>query len=170
MEPSEPGDITQLLIAWSNGDRDALDRVTPLVYDELRGIARSKLRQHGSDAMLQPTVLVHEAYVKLIDEKRVKWQNRAHFYAIAANTMRRIIIDEYRQRGAGKRGGGLTFVSPKEGEAIANTWSVDVFALNEALEKLTRLDERQARLIEMRFFGGMDNNEIAAALEISLPL
>src|ERR1043166_7642237 len=106
VKSSTPGDITELLNAWSNGDREALDRLTPLVYDELRRIARSKLRRHGSHAMLQPTMLVHEAYVKLVDEKRVKWQNRAHFYAIAANTMRRIIIDEYRQRSALKRGGG----------------------------------------------------------------
>lgn len=117
--------------------------------------------------MLQPTVLVHEAYVKLIDEKRVKWQNRAHFYAIAANTMRRIIIDEYRERSAQKRGGDVTVVSSNEGEAISETPSADVFALNEALERLASLDERQARLIEMRFFAGMDNNEIALALGIS---
>ena len=135
ISPSQD-DITQLLIAWSNGDRNALDRLTPLVYDDLRRIARSKLRQHGSDAILQPTMLAHEAYVKLVDEKRVQWQNREHFYAIAANTMRRIIIGEYRRRVAEKRGGGVTLVSLNEGDAIANTRSADLFALNEALETL----------------------------------
>ena len=168
MNPPSHGDITQLLIAWGNGDQDALDRLTPLVYDELRRIARSKLRHHGPDGLLQPTALVHEAYVKLVDEKRVQWQNRAHFYAIAANTMRRIIIDEYHRRSAGKRGGDVTFVSLNEGEAIAKPRSADLFALNEALEKLSSLDERQAKLIEMRFFGGMDNDEIAEALGISI--
>lgn len=168
VKSSTPGDITELLNAWSNGDLEALNRLTPLVYDELRRIARIKLRQHGSDAMLQPTVLVHEAYVKLVDEKRVKWQNRVHFYAIAANTMRRIIIDEYRHRSAQKRGGGVTVVSFNEDEAISEAPSADLFALNEALERLARVDERQAKLIEMRFFGGMDNTQIAEALEISV--
>lgn len=168
MASSEPGDITQLLIAWSNGDREALDKLTLLVYDELRHIARSKLRQHGSDGLLQPTVLVHEAYIKLVDETRVQWRNRGHFYAIAANTIRRILVDDYRKRLAEKRGGGASFVSLEDGDGISPAQNVDLFALNEALERLSALGPRQAEIIEMRFFGGLANDEIAEVLKISL--
>lgn len=168
MRSCTPGDITQLLIAWSNGDRDALNKLTPLVYDELRRIARNKLRQHGADGLLQPTVLVHEAYIKLVDETRVQWRNRAHFYAIAANTIRRILVDEYRKRLAEKRGGRTRVVSLEDGDGISPAQNVDLLALNEALEKLSKLGPRQAEIIEMRFFGGLANNEIAEALKISL--
>jgi RNA polymerase sigma factor (TIGR02999 family) len=168
MNPLPRGDITQLLIAWSNGDRDALNRLTPLVYDELRRIARSRLRQYGSDGLLQPTELVHEAYIKLIGENRIEWRNRAHFYAIAANTMRRILVNDLRKRTADKRGGDATLVSLDEGDAVSDTASVDLFVLSEAIEKLATLDERQARIIEMRFFGGMNHEEIAEAVGVSV--
>ena len=162
------GEITELLIAWGDGDQDALDKLTPLVYNELRRIARSKLRQHGADGLLQPTVLVHEAYIRLVDQKRLQWRNRAHFYAIAANTMRRILVDDLRRRTADKRGGDATLVSLDEGDAVSDPRAMDLLALDEALERLATLDERHAKLIELRFFGGMNNDEIAAALGIAV--
>lgn len=168
MKSSKLGDITHLLISWSNGDRNALDKLTPLVYDELRRIAKSKLRQHCADGLLQPTVLVHEAYLRLIDRTRVQWRNRAHFYAIAANTIRRILVDDYRMRLAEKRGGRANFVSLEDGDGISPAQSVDLLALHEALEKLAALGPRQAEIIEMRFFGGLTNEEIAEALKISV--
>lgn len=168
MKSPPAGDITQLLIFWGNGDRNALDKLAPLVYDELRRIARSKLRQHGADGLLQPTVLVHEAYLKLVDETRVQWRNRAHFYAIAANTMRRILVDDIRRRTAYKRGGGASLVSLDEGDAVSHTRGMDLLALDEALEKLATLDPRQAEITNMRFFGGMNNSEIAEALGLAV--
>ncbi len=169
MNPHSRGEVTQLLIAWSNGDREAFAKLVPLVYDELRRIAASKLRRHGADAILQPTVLVHEAYLKLIDETAIEWQDRAHFYAIAANTIRRLIIDDYRKRLAEKRGGGkASFVSLQEGDAITTGQSVDLLAVHEALERLAALDPRQASIVEMRFFSDMTNEEIAAALGVSV--
>lgn len=168
MTPPPQGDITQLLNAWSNGDRDALDKLTPLVYDELRRIARGQFRLHGAGELLQPTALVHEAYLRLVDESRVHWQNRAHFYAIAANTIRRILVDDYRKRLAEKRGGGANLVSFDDGDGILPAPNVDLLALNEALERLSALEPRQAEIIEMRFFGGLANDEIAVALKISV--
>ena len=168
MKSPKFGEITQLLIDWNNGDGDALNKLTPLVYDELLRIARSKLRQHGSDGLLQPTALVHEAYLKLVDEKRVEWRNRTHFYAIAANSMRRILVDDFRRRAADKRGGGTTKVSLDEGDGVSELRAMDLLSLDEALEKLATLDERQAKLIELRFFGGMTNDEIAAVLDIAV--
>lgn len=164
MNPPSKSDITHLLIAWSNGDPEALERLAPLIYDELRRIARSKLRQFGSDGLLQPTALVHEAYIELIDEKPVKWQNRAHFYAFASSMIRNILVDAIRKRAADKHGGNASFVSLNEEDAVSDAQNVDLLALNEALEKLGMLDPRQVAIIEMRFFGGMTNDEIAEAL------
>ncbi len=168
MNTPSRGDITRLLIAWSNGDQDAFDQLAPLVYDQLRRIARSKLRQHGSDGVLQPTALVHEAYIRLVDQTRIEWRDRAHFYAIAANTIRRILIDDYRHRTADKRGGGASLVSLDESDAVSSAQSVDLLALDEAIERLTTLDPRQAEIIDMRFFGGLTNDEIALALGVSV--
>jgi RNA polymerase sigma-70 factor, ECF subfamily len=159
--------VTQLLLDWGNGDKEAFNKLMPLVYDELRRIARRKLQRYGSGGQLQPTALVHEAYIKLVDEKRVEWRNRAHFYAIAANTIRRILIDDYRRRAANKRGGDASLVSLDENDAASGVQRADFLALNEALEILAKLDARQAAIIEMRFFGGMTNDEIAEALNIS---
>ncbi|MGH9427712.1 MAG: sigma-70 family RNA polymerase sigma factor [Terriglobia bacterium] len=167
MDLPSKGDITHLLLAWSGGDREAFNKLASLVYPELKRIARSKLRQHGADGLLQPTVLVHEAYLKLVDQACVQWRNRAHFYAIAANTIRRILIDDYRQRIADKRGGGASLMSLDENDAIAHTPSIDLLALNEAFDKLVTLDHRQAEIIEMRFFGGMTHGEIAEVSGIS---
>ncbi len=167
MNTPSQGDITHLLIAWNNGEKEAFDQLAPLVYDELRRIARSKLRQLGSDGLLQPTALVHEACIRLVDENRVKWQNRAHFYAFAASMIRNILIDAIRKSAASKRGGDASIVSLDEGTAVSDAQSVDLLALNEALEKLVTLDPRQVAIIEMRFFGGMTNEEIAEALSIA---
>lgn len=167
MEILSSGDVTQLLLDWRKGDQEAFNKLMPLVYDELRRIARLKLQLYGSSGQLQPTALVHEAYLKLVDEKQVEWQNRAHFYAIAANTIRRILVDDYRKRAANKRGGAASFVSLDENDAASAVLSADLLDLNEALEILAKLDARQVAIIEMRFFGGMTNEEIAEALNIS---
>lgn len=167
MGTSSPGDVTQLLLDWRKGDKAALDQLMPLVYDELRRIARRHFQQLGVGGALQPTALIHEAYIKLVDQSRVQWQNRAHFYAIAANTIRRILIDDYRRRVADKRGGDASFITLNEGERGATSQSVDLLALDEALERLATLDLRQVQIIEMRFFGAMTNDEIAEALQVS---
>lgn len=167
MEIQSSGDVTQLLLDWRNGDQEAFSKLLPLVYDELRRIARRKLQRYGPSGQLQPTALVHEAYIKLVDEKQVEWRNRAHFYAIAADTIRRILVDDYRRRAANKRGGDASFVSLDEDDATSDAQSVDLLALNEALEQLAALDGRQSAIIEMKFFGGMTNDEIAEALNIS---
>jgi RNA polymerase sigma-70 factor, ECF subfamily len=167
MNPPSRGEVTQLLMDWSNGDREAFDKLAPLVYDELRRIARSKLHKHGSDALLQPTALLHEAYIRLVNEKSVKWQNRAHFYKFASSMIRNILIDALRKSAADKRGGDKNFVSLNADDAVSDAPGIDLLALNEALEKLVTLDPRQVAIIEMRFFGGMTNAEIAEALHIS---
>lgn len=168
MNTPSRGDITRLLIVWSNGDLGAFDHLMPMVYDELKRIARSKLRQHGSDRILQPTSLVHEAYIRLVDQTRIEWRDRAHFYAIAANTIRRILVDDYRHRTADKRGGGARDISLSETDAVATEQSVDLLALDEAMEKLAAFDQRQVEIIDMRFFGGLTNEEIAEALGVSV--
>ena len=168
METYSPGNVTQLLLDWRNGDQEALNKLLPLVYDELRRIAKRKLQRYGSDGQLQPTALVHEAYIRLVDQSRVEWRNRAHFYAIAANTIRRILVDDYRRRTAGKRGGDTTLVSINENDAVTNAQSTDLWALNEALDRLATLNARQAQIIEMKFFGGLTNEEIAEALDVSI--
>ncbi len=168
METYSPGNVTQLLLDWRNGDQEALNKLMPLVYDELRRIAERKLQRYGSDGQLQPTALVHEAYIRLVDQSRVEWRNRAHFYAIAANTIRRILVDDYRRRTADKRGGDARFIPLNESDAVTNAQSTDLLALNEALDRLATLNARQAQIIEMKFFGGLTNEEIAEAMDISI--
>ena len=168
MRAHPPGDVTQLLFDWGNGDREAFNKLMPLVYDELRRIAKRRFQELGRGGLLQPTALVHEAYIRLIDQTRVQWKNRAHFYAIAANTIRRILVDDYRRRSADKRGGKQVFqISVSEADAQTQAQEVDFIVLNQALEKLERLDERQVRIIELRFFVGLNNEEIAQALGVS---
>jgi RNA polymerase sigma factor (TIGR02999 family) len=162
MEIHSPGDVTQLLLDWRNGDKEALNKLMPLVYDELRQIAKRKLQQRGLGGQHQPTTLVHEAYIRLVDQTRVEWQN------LAANTIRRILIDDYRRRIADKRGGNLRALSLNDDDAALKTESLDLLALNEAIEKLSMLDAQQARITEMRFFGGMAINEISEVLSISV--
>ena len=156
-------DLTDLLVAWSTGDEAARSRLIDAVYNELRGLARGYLRRERPDHSLAPTALVHEAYLKLIDQRQVKWQNRAHFFAIAAHVMRRILVDHARTRGAAKRDGGHR-VPLEDGHAVMDPPDVDVLDLDAALEKLSRLDPRQSQLVELRFFGGLTGDEAAAVM------
>ena len=165
--PKEPGDVTNLLLDWSNGDRSAFDQLIPIIYDDLLRLARARLKNEERECHLQPTALVHESYLRLADETRLQWQNRAHFYAIAANTMRRVLIDHARKRKADKRGGGIR-VTVQTGMDFAEERAPDFLLLDEALTKLAGFDERKSRAIELKFFGGMTTEEIAEVLGISV--
>ena len=158
------GNVTQLLARWSDGDRAALDRLIPAVYDELRRMAGRYLRQERPPDILQPTALVHEAFVKLIDQHAVRWQNRAHFFGVAAQLMRRILVDHARQRNAQKRGGQIPHVPVDESLAIAAAEHVDVLAIDDALTRLAAIDADHVRLVELRFFGGLTIEETAEVM------
>jgi RNA polymerase sigma factor (TIGR02999 family) len=160
-------DVTQVLEQLRNGDKRAADKLLPLVYDEFRALARHYLAQERANHTLQPTALVHEAYLKLVDQSRVDWQGRSHFFAVAAQAMRRILVDHARSRQRDKRGGGRARVLLDEAVALSPQKDEDVLALDEALERLAQLDPRQAKVVELRFFGGMNVEEVAAALQVS---
>lgn len=160
-------EVTQLLIEWSNGDKEALDQMMPLVYSELRRIAASYLRRERMDHTLQPTALVHEAYVKLIDQQRANWQNRAQFFGVAAQIMRRILINHANERVAAKRGGGALKVSLSEAESQMEVTDASLLALDESLTRLAQIDARKSRIIELKFFGGLKIEEIAAVMQLS---
>jgi RNA polymerase sigma factor (TIGR02999 family) len=167
MEPAKP-QVTALLQQWSRGDRDALEKLTPLVYEELRGIAAGYMRDERPGHTLQATALVHEAYVRLIGQKRVSWQNRAHFFGIAAQLMRRILIDHARRRQAAKRGaGGPIRLTAGVDVAGAPEQDYDLLAIDGALSRLEQLDAAQARIVELRFFGGLTVEETAEVAGIS---
>ena len=159
--------ITHLLKEWSDGDERALDRLTPLVYEELRQQAARYLRRERAGHTLQTTALINEAYLRLIDAKDVHWQSRAHFFAIAANLMRRVLVDHARRRDAEKRGGAQLRLTLDERLAVSSTADVDVLAIDEALNKLSAIDSQQALVVELRFFSGLSVEETAAALGIS---
>ena len=159
--------VTGLLIDWSNGDRAALDRLMPLVYEELRTIARRRLSLEAEPQTLQSTALVHEAYVRLVDQNRVQWRNRAHFFAVAARLIRRILVDCARQRHAGKRGGAAQRITLSEAVPSPVRHDVDMLALDQALVRLAELDSNQAHVVELRFFAGLTIAETAEALGIS---
>jgi len=160
--------ITQLLIAWSEGRREALEHLLPLVYDDLRRMAGRYMQREAAGHALQPTALVHEAYVRLIDQRQVKWQNRAHFFGVAASMMRRILVDEARVRRAQKRGGKWERVTLSGNEvALGGADEVDVLSLHQALERLATFDPRQERIVELRYFGGLTIEETAEVLAIS---
>lgn len=164
-----PSDVTGLLLSWSNGDASAAERLLPAVYDDLRRQAARAMRREGDDHTLQATALVHEAYLRLIDQRRVQWRNRSHFFGIAAQAMRRVLVDHARGRLAAKRGGDmkqLTLSGADEAAANADD-GVEVLALHEALERLAQLDPDQARLVELRYFGGLTIEETAEALGVS---
>lgn len=174
---ADPGDapsggpasaVTVLLRRWSSGDAGALDALLPAVQEELRRLARSYMRREREGHTLEPTALVHEAYIRLVDQHDVRWASRGHFFAIAAQAMRRVLVDHARGHVAAKRGGGAERVT-LSGVAAAGAErpDVDVLWLNEALERLARLDERQARVVELRYFAGMSVEEVAEVLEIS---
>ena len=160
-------DITGLLLSWREGDERALERLVPLVYDELRRVARRQLRGESPAVAVQPTALVHEVYLRLVDVRRVTLASRAHFFGVAAALMRRILVDQARRRYAEKRGGGVTMMQLEEVSLVAPTSDVDVLALDEALEALARIDPRACRVVELRFFAGLTTSETAAALEVS---
>jgi RNA polymerase sigma factor (TIGR02999 family) len=159
--------ITQLLIAWNNGRPEALEDLLPLVYGELRHLAARYLHREPIDHTLQPTALVHEAYLRLVDQREVQWQNRAHFYGIAAKIMRRILVDSARARKADKRGAGWERVSLNEDQTPADAAGIDVLALNQALERLATFDPQQERIVELRYFGGLTIEEAAEVVGIS---
>ena len=165
--PSQSPDITALLLAWRAGDEDALRRIVPLVQEELRQIARRCLRNERPNHSLQATALVNEAYLRLIDARRVDWQNRAHFLAMSARLMRRVLVDYARTKGADKRGGDLVRVSLSEVGDRADDIGEDVVALSDALETLEKIDVRKARIVELRFFAGLTVDETAAVLDVS---
>jgi RNA polymerase sigma factor (TIGR02999 family) len=159
--------ITELLLAWSGGDREALEKLTPLVYRELRRLAESYLRRERPGHTLQPTALAHEAYIKLIDQQSVSWRNRAHFFGIAAQTMRRILVDHARARLAEKRGGGGAKFSLDEAIDASDHRADQLVALDEALETLTTIDPQKGRVVELKYFGGMTLEETAEVLGVS---
>jgi RNA polymerase sigma factor (TIGR02999 family) len=167
LSPTQSNQVTVLLQQWSNGDSAAREKLVPLVYDELRRMARNVLSEQRRDQTLQSTALVHEAYLRLVGHESVHWDNRVHFFAVAAQLMRRILIDHIRTRRAQKRGGDSVTLLLDEAVALPARREVDLVALDDALNVLGSLDERQCRLVELRFFGGLTIEETAQALEIS---
>jgi len=159
--------ITHLLKEWSDGDERALDKLTPLVYEELRRRASRYLRRERRGHSLQTTALINEAFLRLIDAREVHWQDRAHFFAIAANLMRRVLVDHARRRDAEKRGGSALRLTLDEALAVAKETDVDLLAIDEALDRLAKIDPQQARVVELRFFSGLTVDETAAALGVS---
>ena len=160
-------EVTQLLLAWSDGDRAALDQLIHLVYEELRRLAKRQMGGERPGHTLQTTALVNEAYLRLIDSSRVQWQNRAHFFAISAQVMRRILVDFARARHNLKRGGRAPQVSLAEALEVAQEQGADLVALDDALKTLATLDPRQSQVVEMRFFGGLSVEETAEVLKVS---
>jgi RNA polymerase sigma-70 factor (ECF subfamily) len=166
MTPS-PESITQLLIEWRDGDEKALDRLIPLVYDELNRLAHRYMRRERPGHSFQTNDLVNEAYLRLVDHKGMRWQNRAHFYAVAAQAMRRILVDRARSRGSVKRGGRIELVDLDEANTKSEEQAAGLVALDDALVELAALDPRKVKIVEMRYFGGMSVEETAEALEVS---
>ena len=167
MVTPSPKEVTQLLVDWSGGNKAALDQLMPLVHRELRRLASSYLRKERSDHTLQTTALVNEAYLRLIDQHSVEWQNRAHFFGIASQLMRRILVDHARSRHVAKRGGGARHVPLDEAIVVSAQRAADVLALDEALRALAAIDQRKSRIVEMRFFGGLSIEETAEVLAVS---
>ena len=162
-----PANVTQLLNDWSEGDKEALDKLIPLVYDELRRQAARYLRRERAGHSLQTTALIHEAYLRLVDQRNVHWQNRAQFFGIAAQLMRRILVDHARTRQRVKRGGSNVRVSLTEVTVIANAPDLDLVVLDEALNRLAEIDQQQSKIVELRFFSGLSVAETATVLGIS---
>jgi RNA polymerase sigma factor (TIGR02999 family) len=159
--------VTQLLVEVSNGNRQSLDELLPLVYNELRGLAESFMRRERVNHTLQPTALVHEAYLRLIDQRNVDWRNRAHFFSIAAETMRRILVNHAHANQAAKRGGSETRISVDEAMNFQGVQEIDMVLLDDALTRLASVDPQQSRIVELRFFGGLTVKEVAGVLELS---
>jgi RNA polymerase sigma factor (TIGR02999 family) len=166
MSEAQPGDVTRLLQHWSCGDKEALNELVPLVYRELRRLAAAYLRRERRDHTLQPTALVHEAYLRLIGQARVDCRTRAQFFGIAANLMRQILVNHAKGHRASKRAGGIR-VTLEEAAGVAPRRDADLIALDGALERLALLDPRQSRIVELRFFGGLTEDEIAEIIGVS---
>lgn len=162
-----PGDVTQLLVQWKGGDRESLDRLIPLVYKELRLIAQRFLREEKPGHTLQSTALVHEAYLRLVDQSQMNWQNRAHFFGVAATIMRNILVDHARARQANKRGGPAPKLSLDEAVALPQKRDLELIAVDDALLNLSSFDPQQSRIVELRFFGGLTIEETSEVLGIS---
>ena len=164
---SSPSEITELLVCWSNGDRAALERLLPLVERELHRLAHAYMRREHPDHTLQTTALINETFLRLVDQSRVKWQNRAHFYGIAAQLMRRVLLIYARDKGRDKRGGGAYKVSLSEADILSEAKSVELLALDEALQRLSVIDARKSQVVELRYFGGLSVKETAEVLKVS---
>ena len=160
------GEVSGLLRAWSDGDQSALERLTPIVYGELHHLARRYMRRERSGHSLQTTALVNEAYMRLVDYRRMQWQDRAHFFAVAAQVMRRILVEHARRHNL-KRGGGVQHVSLEEAAVVGGARGADLVALDVAMDALARLDPRKVQVVEMRFFGGLSVEETAEVLKVS---
>src|ERR1700730_11977372 len=167
-QPGEPavGDVSALLRAWSDGDQSGLKRLTPIVYDELHRLARRYMRRERPGHSLQTTALVNEAYMRLVDYERMQWQNRAHFFAVSAQLMRRILVEHARRHNL-KRGGGVQHVSLEEAAVVDGDQDTDLVELDNAMNTLARIDPRKVQVVEMRFFGGLSVEEIAEVLKVS---
>ena len=167
MASSSPAQITELLLRWGQGDEHALDTLTPLIYQDLRRLASYILRSERPGHTLQPTALVNEAYLKLAGQEKLRWQNRSHFFAVAARVMRHVLVDYARSHLRAKRGGGAPVLSLDEALVFAPERSAEVLALDEALNRLAAVDPRKTRVVELRFFGGLGVEETAEVLQIS---
>ena len=167
MRTHSPKEITRLLVAWGDGDQAALNELTPLVHEELRRLAHHYMGGERAGHTLQTTALVNEAYVRLIDWKNVRWQSRAHFFGVSAQLMRRILVDFARARGYQKRGGAALAVSLDEAALVSDDKRADLVALDEAMESLAKLNARQSKVVELRFFGGLSVDETAEVLKVS---
>lgn len=160
-------EATRILCSISDGDRSGTDRLLEIVYDDFRRLAQSYLQPETLSNTLQPTAIVHEAYLKLIDHGQVDWRGRSHFFAVGAKAMRQIIVDHARRRSAGKRGGGRQRITLDDRITISARRDEDVLAIDDALEKLNEIDPQRAKIVELRFFGGLTNDEVAEAMELS---
>jgi RNA polymerase sigma factor (TIGR02999 family) len=167
LDAHDSEDITELLEAWGEGDLAAFERLVPLVYGELRRMARRHMYRESEGHLLQTTALVHEAYLKLVSQKNAKWQNRAHFFAVSSRQMRRILVDAARSKLRQKRGADAPLLSLDDAPELSTTRAAEFVALDDALQQLAELDPRRARVVEMRYFAGMSVEETAAALKIS---
>lgn len=167
MSDPSPPDVTELLCRWSAGDEQAPEQLMPLVYQELRGLARQYLQRERGDHTLQPTALVHEAYLRMVDQSRVQWQNRAQFFGVAAQLMRRILVDHARSHVAAKRGGRAEHISLDDTQISPETRAAELLDLDEALIELALLDIRKSRMVELRFFGGLSIDETAEAMGVN---
>ena len=167
MPQASPEEVTGLLLAWSEGEQTALEKLMPLVYAELHRLAKRYMRREHAGHTLQTSALVNEAYLRLIDARSVRWQNRAHFFAVSAQIMRRILVDFARAKQNLKHGGGAQQVTLDEGLIVSPESGADLLALDEALERLAVLNERQSRVVELRYFGGLNEDEVAEALKVS---